>query len=231
MKNNQSGQAMTELALMLLLMTFATLGMLMVCAMADFADETYLQSRYNAEIASKNSKEKISGNEYSNWKGHVSNSPYSNMHIPFNVDEKPSVGVNPIGSFGDNFNRAEHSVPRELSYYDKYKKLNKYHQLQDFDTDIFKHDFYNKANDENMFAAADLVIGEPDTNNDNPLSRVISRSAYNKASFNSNPNKSYNGLLQAFTKMFGVDLDDAGRKIKNAPSTKAYMPVTENIPE
>ena len=61
MRNKQSGQAMIELALMILLMTFATLGMLMVCAMADYADETFLESRHNAEMASRNSTEKIKG--------------------------------------------------------------------------------------------------------------------------------------------------------------------------
>ena len=232
MRNKQSGQAMIELALMILLMTFATLGMLMVCAMADYADETFLESRHNAEMASRNSTEKIKGEEYSTWMSPTSKAPYSGMNIPFNLEEKPTTGINPIGSFGENLNSAEHSVPVTESYYDQYKKLNKYHRLADFDGEFFKNDFYDKANDENMFAAASLVQGAPHTGNDNPLTRVISRSGHNKgARINHDPNKSYNALLRAFTKLFGVDFEDAGRKIKKAPSTSVYMPITENTTE
>lgn len=232
MKDQQSGQAMIELALMILLMTFATLGMLMVCAMADYADETYLEARFNAEFASRNGKEKITGDEYSTWASPLVKAPYSGMYIPFNLDEKPAVGINQTGSFGNNFDTPEHSVPVQNQYYDQYKKLNKYHRLDDFDNEFFNHDFYNKSIEDNMLAAADLVYGVSDESNNNPISRVISRSGYIQgAKINSNPNKSYNALLNAFTKLFGVDLEDAGRKIKNAPSSSAYMPITENTTE
>ena len=232
MKNSENGQAMIELSLMLLLMTFATLGMLMVCSMADFTDEAYMQSRFNAEIASRSGKECAAGDEFSTWQSSISNSPYSGMNIPFNVNEKPVVGINPVGSFGGNFNDAEYSVPVMSGPYDNYKKLNKYHRLADFDGNTFKHDFYDSSLEENMFNAANLVHGRPDDTGDNPIARIISRSGYRKgAKLSSSPDKSYNGLLKAFTKLFGVDLEDAGRKIKDSPGTAAFMPVTENITE
>ena len=228
---NQSGQAMIELALMLLLMTFATVGMLMVCSMADFADETFLQSRFNAEHASRNGREKISGQEYSTWLTVSAKAPYAGMNIPFNLEEKPATGINQIGTFGENLNTAEHSVPVMEQPYDQYKKLNKYHRLANFDEQMFKYDFFDASSEENMLSAANLVHGTPDVGTDNPLSRVISRSGHTKAAKLTNPNKSYNALLLAFTKLFGVDLEDAGRKIKNAPSSSAYMPITENTTE
>ena len=66
MRYAESGQAMIELALMLLLMTFATIGMLMVCSLADFADETYMQSRFNAELGSRSGKQPVSGDQKGN---------------------------------------------------------------------------------------------------------------------------------------------------------------------
>lgn len=232
MRCAESGQAMIELALMLLLMTFATIGMLMVCSLADFADETYMQSRFNAELGSRSGKQPVSGEEYSNWMSHISHSPHANMSIPFNVDEKPVIGINQTGSFGGNFNTPAYSVPQMEHPYDSYKKLNKYHRLSDFDGNSFKHDFYDSALEENMFNSAHLVHGYPDDSSDNPISNVISRSGFRKgAKLSSSPDKSYNALLKAFTRLFGVDLEDAGRKIKEAPSTAVYMPVTENTTE
>ena len=232
MRNYESGQAMIELSLILLLMTFATIGMLIVCSMSDFADETYMQSRFNAEISSRNGASRLSGDEYSTWQSHISNSPYSGMNIPFNVHEKPVIGINQTGSFGGNMNDADASVPEIKMPYDHYKKLNKYHRLSDFDSTTFKYDFYDRALEENMFNAANLVHGSPDGESNNPLSRLISRSGFRKgARISISPDRSYNELLKAFTRLFGVDMEDAGKKIKNAPSSAAYMPVTENITE
>lgn len=232
MSKNESGQAMIELSLILLLLTFATLGMLIVCSMSDFADEAYMQSRFNAEMSSRSGAPRITGDEYSTWQSHISDSPYSGMNIPFNVHEKPVTGINQTGSFGGNLNSAEHSVPVTATSLDNYKKLNKYHRLSDFDGSAFKHDFYDRSLEENMFNAAFLVYGSPEIESNNPVSRVVSRSGYRKgAKISSSPDRSYNALLKAFSKLFGVDMEDAGRKIKDAPSSTAYMPVTENITE
>ncbi|MBR7119441.1 MAG: hypothetical protein IKC77_04515 [Lentisphaeria bacterium] len=231
-KRYQSGQAMIELALMLLFITFATLGMLMVCSMADYADETLLQSRFNAELASRSGKDKVSGDEYSNWQTQLMHSPYSNMNIPFNLEEKPARGINPTGTFGNHLDDPGRSVPVIEHHLDQYKKLNRYHRLDDFDSELFKSDFYDAALEDNMLAAACLTKGTPDEAGNNPLSRVLSRSGHRKAArITSSETDSYNALLRAFTKLFGVDLEDAGRKIKEAPSSSAYMPVTENTTE
>ncbi|MBO7153981.1 MAG: hypothetical protein J6W67_09280 [Lentisphaeria bacterium] len=228
----QSGQAMIELALMLLLMTFATLGMLMVCGMADFADETLLDARHIAEVRSKNTSVNETGSEYSTWQNNTYDEPYSGMSIPFNMDEKPVKGTNSIGTFGENLSDAGKSVPVDGSAYAKYKKLNKYHRLNDFDNTSFEHDFFDRSNSENMFHAANLVRARSDNTSNNPLSRVLSRDGHRKAAHISNSeNEAYNDLLKAFIRLFGVDLEEAGHKIKNAPSSAVFMPSTDNTTE
>lgn len=227
----QSGQAMIELALMLLMMTFATLGMLMVCGMADFADEALLDARYIAEMRSKTASGNESGSEYSTWQSHLSNAPYANMSVPFNMDEKP-VKSGGIGKFGEHLTDPTKSVPVKEDPFAEYKKLNRYHRLADFDQTKFKHDYFDSSNEENMLVAANLIKARSDNTSNNPLSRVLSREGHRRAArISSSENNAYNGLLRAFTRLFGIDLEEAGYKIKHAHSSAVYMPATDNSTE
>lgn len=232
MMNRESGQAMIELSLMLLLLTFATLGMLMVCGMSDYADEIYLQSRFNAELAARDDTNSLYGEEYSTWSSRAYHTPYTGMNIPFNFDERAITGTNQIGTFGEHFNASGDSVPKIRHPFDIYKKLNQYHRLNDFDINSFKHDFHDESIADNMFNAANLVHGTPNEEGTNPLSRILSRSGFRKgAKISSSADQSYSALLNAFTKMFGVNLEKAGVKIKHAPSTTVFMPAVVNTTE
>ena len=226
--HKQPGQAMIELAIMLLLMTVVTLGMLLVCGMADFADDTLMTARFDAEKNSRRTDAApISGDEYSNWNAPHVSAPYDRMDVPFNTEERPVIGINSIGSFGENLGDPVYSVPAATAKYPEYHKLNKYHRLTDFDHNFFKHDFSDAAETENMLTNANLVKGIPDNISNNPIGNVLSRSGHSKAVKNkNNSNSSYSALMEAFTKMFGVDPENAGRKIKNAPSSAVYMPKT-----
>ena len=80
-----------------------------------------------------------------------------------------------------------------------------------------------------MFNAANLVHGTPNDEGTNPLSRILSRSGFRKgAKISSSADQSYSVLLNAFTKMFGVNLERAGMNIKHAPSTAVFMPAAAN---
>lgn len=228
----ESGQAMIELAIMLLLMTFATIGMLLVCGLADFSDEALLESRFNAESKARSGNADVSGSEYDTWNNTDNNVYDDRLNIPFTIGERPSKGNSEIGSLGNELNDPVYSVPKEDNPYAIYRKLNTYHKLDDFDASMFSNDFYESSLNQTMLDAANLASGSPDNSSGNPLGNVLSRSGHRKAA-KRNPaaNDAYNALLRGISNLFGTDLEDAGYRISNAPSNKAYIPATTQATE
>ena len=218
---------MIELAIMLLLLTFATIGMLLVCGLSDFSGEALLESRFNAESKARSGEADMSGSEYSTWQSAKPNFLDNKLRIPFAIGERPARGTSDIGPLGDNLSDSSRSVLDETKPYSTYKKLNTYHKLNDFDVAMFSNDFYEESTSQNMLDAANLASGSPDLLTGNPLGNVISRSGHRKAAKrNPNANEAYNSLLRGIANLFGVDLDDAGYRINNAPSNQAYIPAT-----
>jgi hypothetical protein len=228
----ESGQAMIELAVMLLLLTFATIGMLLVCGLSDFSGDALLESRFNAELKARTGNSDVSGTEYTTWKSEDNDFLDNKLNIPFAIGERPTRGASDIGPFGENLNDAVHSVPDETRPYSNYRKLNTYHKLNDFDSAMFSNDFYENASNQTMLEAANLSLGTPDDQTGNPLGNILSRSGHRKAA-NRNPkaNEAYNSLLRGIANLFGVDLEDAGYKISNAPGNKSYIPATTKATE
>ena len=231
-RTTESGQAMIELAIMLLLLTFATIGMLLVCGLSDFSGDALLESRFNAESKARTGNADVTGTEYSTWKTEDNDFMDNQLNIPFAIGERPARGASDIGPFGDNLNDATRSVPDETIPYNTYRKLNTYHKLNEFDPGMFSNDFYENSVNQTMLDAANLSSGTPDNNTGNPLENVISRSGHRKAA-KRNPaaNEAYNSLLRGIANLFGVDLEDAGYRISNAPGNKAYMPATTKAME
>ncbi len=230
--NNDSGQAMIELALMLLLMTFATIGMLLVCGLSDFSGEALLESRFNAECIARTGHADFSGPEFATW-NNENNDIYSDrLNIPFTIGERPVRGTAETGTFANELNDPSRSVPDQTVPYGNYRKLNTYHKLNDFDASMFSNDFYESSLNQTMLDAANLASGSPDNNSGNPLGNVLSRSGHRKAA-KRNPaaDDAYNALLRGIANFFGVDLEDAGYRISNAHSNKAYIPATTQATE
>lgn len=223
---------MIELALMLLLMTFATIGMLLVCGLSDFSGDALLESRFNAECRARTGNVDVSGTEYATWHN-GSNDIYDNqLNIPFTIGERPVKGTADIGTFGDHLNDPSRSVPDQTVPYGNYRKLNVYHKLDDFDASLFSNDFYENSINQTMLDAANLAAGHPDSSFGNPLGNVLSRSGHRKAAKrNSAADDAYNALLRGIANLFGVDPEDAGYRISNAHSNKAYIPATTKATE
>ncbi len=223
MRNNrESGQAMIELAVMLVALLAVVLGVVFVCGILRSGNIQFLRSKTVAEISSRTGGAPMdSSSDISRWNygtleiwgettvrsadGSTSTLSAATATIPFtSMDTISHYGGNALGEIPAAFNDDEASNSDSYRY--------KWMQLQDFDSTAFRADFTPGLS--NAIGAAGLVRGRA----------ASDRNALHDF------DKGYKGdaaagMRKSFTIWFGVTIPD--RTIYENPVFDVYIPVVE----
>ena len=214
-KKRQSGQALTELVILLLGFVAVFLGLLFVCGLSDGDINIFLLARNEAELAAAgNSPAASAGAEFGtveNYRHGIYSVPEPLVFSPRDtVDRRAS---NSIDTFPGAFSDASVSEPDDQdSDYQLQAKMNSWKKLSDAGNGALSSDFVTDLSLHNALSAADLVAGRASGIGENAL---VNSSAHKPGTATA--------LHRTFFSWFGVRF--SGRALADAPGNQVYMPV------
>ena len=214
-RNFQSGQAITELVVLLIGFVAVFLGLVFVCGLSDGDINIFLLARNRAELAAAgDSSAAVSGAEFG--------SPENYGHTVYSVSE-PLVfsprdtaarrASNSLDGFPGAFSSGDVSEPADTdSDYQLQAKMNSWKKLSDAGNGALSSDFVTDLTLMNALDAACLVSGRASSVGENTL---VNSSAQKP--------ETADALRRAFFSWFGVRF--SGRTLVEAPGNRVYMPV------
>lgn len=214
-RNFQSGQAITELVVLLIGFVAVFLGLLFVCGLADGDINIFLTARNQAELAAAGSPPAaVSGAEF----GSPVNDPvkiYSvGEPLVFSPRDIPSRRAsNSLDGFPGAFTDESVSAPGGTDNdYLLQAKMKRWKSLKNAESGAFSSDYVTDLTLMNSLDAADLVSGRASGVAENTL---LSNSAQKAGTADA--------LHRTFLSWFGVRF--SGSALVNAPGNRVYMPV------
>jgi len=214
-RKHQSGQALTELMILLIGFVAVFLGLLFVCGLSDGDINIFLLARNQAELtAAGGSPSAAAGAEFGtaeNYRHDIYSVPEPLVFSPRDtVDRRAS---NSIDGFPGAFSASDASDPEDRDGdYRLQAKMNSWKKLSDAGNGALSSDFVTDLTLHNAFSAADLVAGRASGVGENTL---VNSSAQKPGTAEA--------LRQTFFSWFGVRF--SGRALIDAPGNQVYMPV------
>ncbi len=206
-RKGESGQAIFELAIMLVGLVALILGIIYVCGLTLTNNRLLLESKRQAEVNARLSgaePENNTLNEYGNWRyGRYSVTANRRAEIPFLAGDRLFAATgNSIDAVPGNFQSdSDSALNREYPYY--------WLSPRKLDLDRFDSDFATEGG--NALDAADLVGSRATTNDPT-------------GGWEGSDSRKRQQLREAFRQWFGVGI--TSRMLDDIPSNQVYMPRT-----
>ncbi|MBQ9502436.1 MAG: hypothetical protein IJU70_09795 [Lentisphaeria bacterium] len=214
-RNLQSGQAITELVILLIGFVAVFLGLLFVCGLADGDINIFLIARNRAELAAAGSPSAaVSGAEFGS-PAHDRIDIYSaDEPLVFSPRDTPNRRAsNSLDGFPGAFTDESVSAPESTDNdYLLQAKLKRWKSLKNAGHGAFASDYVTDLALINALEAADLISGRASGVSENTL---LSNSAQKAGTADA--------LHRTFLSWFGVKF--SGNALVNAPGNRVYMPV------
>lgn len=239
-RKHESGQAMMELTIMLLVLAGMILAVVMISGIEISSNNMLLSARHNAQKNARSTTPTHSqqNSEISNWsyfkldltgKGFGGSQTLirSNkrnyrirtrdniLQIPFSYQSNMSANgnVNTMDGVYSKMTSAAYSKWELLKLGDQYSK---WKNLQDFDP-AFQNDFAESIHDGNAFNSAHLVEGTGDTS-----SGAATINARHQAAGAVSRDDAARVMYDSFRRLFGVRIDNI--KMRDHETNKVYLP-------
>ena len=237
-RKHESGQAMMELTIMLLILAGMILAVVMISGIEISSNDMLLSARHNAQKHARSTMPQHSqkDNEIGGWrylqlnlfsknsgsqtlfvdrgKRYQISSSNRTLQIPFAYQSSlwTSEQANAMDGVHNKMTSSDYSK-REITLGDQYSR---WKTLQGFDP-AFQNDFAESLYDGNAFNAAHLVEGLGDTS-----SKAATINRRHQAAGRVSREDAADIMYDTFRRTFGVRIDDI--KMRENETNKVYMP-------